>query len=483
MPRKTETGCRPSTLINVIWAIDAAWLDDAKDQVEARMSQPTGWETVLKDSKAENEKTASQPLWELDDQGVAHIQVEGPITKYPTSMSSLFGGTSTVLVQKALRELKADPRVKALAMHYDSPGGTSEGVVELSNEIREVKKTLPVYGILGGTCCSAGYWLASQCTYLFAEPSGEIGSIGGMAVLTDSSVNYERQGLKRIVIRSEGAQLKGLGVPGTKVTPEMEKEVKSRVDAQVAYFLQDVQQGRGLSDKVMSEVKKAGVYEAKEAQRLGLVDEVAFSSQAIETIHEDLAKGVKRGHTSPAKPPSAAPRSVAMFTAEQLQRIQKLPGAEAATEATAGDLLIQVAESLQTKLAAKPAVATPEAPSAEAIEVKIEKLDLLVEKQHITKAQADTLKTALAESPVGFFAACGKVKVVDRVIETLAMGKSTFSAKETTIAQPEVVPTKVDDSPAAPDKTTEDKLAELGRKQGEDAKKAILAARGIATAA
>lgn len=481
MPRKTETGCRPNTLVNVVWAIDAEWLSDARDQIEARMSQASAWETVLKESKDQNEKAVDEQQWELDDKGLAHVWLEGPITKYPTSMSSLFGGTSTVLTQKAVREIEADPRVKAVAMHFDTPGGTAEGVVELAEVFKTLSAKVPTYGIAEGCCSSAGYWLASPLGFLFSEPGTELGSIGGMAVLTDSSANFERQGLKRIVVRSTGAELKGMGVPGTKITPAMEKEIQTRVDAQTAYFLQDVQTGRKLSDEVMNEVRTARVYESKEAKRLGLVDEIAFSSQAVQSIHEDIAKGVVRGRTPPAPQPPAATRSVAMFNAEQLRRIQKLPGGEQATEATAGDLLLSVAETLHTKVQTLPtAPAAPTPPSDDAIAVKSEKIELLVERQNITKAQGDALIARMKAAPIGFFAATDQpgVKVIDTVLSTLQLGKTGANPNPTTVIQPDPAATRTTDTPPG-DKTEEQKLAEAGKAQGEAARNAELRAKGI----
>jgi signal peptide peptidase SppA len=496
--QRNSTGCRPDTLINVGWIINPDWLEGSNSLVSDLLaSGGDRLDTVFKESKQRNEEEEQSPGFEVDDHGLAHIHVTGPITKYPTSFSSLFGGTSTVLAKRAFRDAAADPRVKAFAVHYDTPGGTVGGVAELADTIKQVAEQKPVHGLVNGQCCSAGMWLASQCTTLSAEPTTEVGSVGGMCILTDTSENLGRQGVRRILIKSKGAEFKGIAAPGVKVSDGDIKEVESRLNDQVKYFLQAVQKGRGLSDEQMGEVCKARVYEAETAKKLGLIDKVAYTEDCVRELHDTLKEGgrMERSPAPPLTTPPAAVRNEPMpLTSVQVDRLKKLPGGETAAEASD---LTQVLDSISTRLealnqdhtkaleaakSASPAAASPK-PSEEAVGVKCERIALLVEKGHMTKAQGDALTKHVRSSPVGFFEDVAlennaKSKVIDCVMGVFALSKTQFSNGATTELQPDPVASKTQDD--KPETKTEDELAKSGQAQGEAYKKEALRRKGVA---
>jgi ClpP class serine protease len=69
--------------------------------------------------------------------------------------------------------------------------------------------------------CSAGYWLASQCTELVATPSGETGSVGVFMVHSDLSKMNERIGYKPTYIGTP--RYKAEGNPDTELSDDTRK--------------------------------------------------------------------------------------------------------------------------------------------------------------------------------------------------------------------------------------------------------------------
>src|SRR5207247_6168392 len=75
------------------------------------------------------------PRSPLSAGGVAVIPIMGPISHRETLWSMIFAGTSTQKFSVSLRQALNDPSVGAIIFDVDSPGGTVDGVEELSSEI------------------------------------------------------------------------------------------------------------------------------------------------------------------------------------------------------------------------------------------------------------------------------------------------------------------------------------------------------------
>lgn len=71
-------------------------------------------------------------------------------------------------------------RVKAVLLHFDTPGGT---VVDSDNIYRMILKykkmwNVPVYGYIDGLCASGGMYIASAADRLYCGHAGIVGSVG-----------------------------------------------------------------------------------------------------------------------------------------------------------------------------------------------------------------------------------------------------------------------------------------------------------------
>ncbi|MCH8978459.1 MAG: S49 family peptidase, partial [Armatimonadetes bacterium] len=107
--------------------------------------------------------------------GVAVISIVGVMTKSPTSLEP---GCSTVLARRQIRAAAHDVAVRAIVIRFDSPGGTVSGTEALANDVREAAAHKKVYAYVEDSCCSAAYWVASQCNKVFASKTALVGSLG-----------------------------------------------------------------------------------------------------------------------------------------------------------------------------------------------------------------------------------------------------------------------------------------------------------------
>jgi len=102
-----------------------------------------------------------QPLYGLTGDGIALVEVTGPMTKYSTSFQALLGGTSTLRTRQALRAAARNPEVLGIMVLFDSRGGTIGGTADLADEIRAADARKPMYTYAQGLMASAALWRAA----------------------------------------------------------------------------------------------------------------------------------------------------------------------------------------------------------------------------------------------------------------------------------------------------------------------------------
>lgn len=211
---------------------------------------------------------------------IAIVEIIGPTTKFG---SSLFDGTSTIRTRRSLRKAASDPRVEAIVLLIDSPGGTVQGTGDLADDVYRIdREAKPIVTFAEDTLTSAAYWVASQSRRIVANPSTRVGSIGVVGALVDMS-EYERKlGLKTYVIRS--SEFKALGQPGEEITDEFIAEARREVADVHALFVSAIARGRGVSDSAVGAWADGRVHLAAAAQSLGMIDEVGTFDELITSL-------------------------------------------------------------------------------------------------------------------------------------------------------------------------------------------------------
>ena len=246
-----------------LWAVEPLWFAQAFAAVQAGMFPET------------DEAPEDGPLYEVGPDGIATVELVGHLVKG----DSKWGGTSSVRARWAIREATTDESVRGIFLYVDSPGGTGAGTDELAAAVRTaVESKTPVHAYIEDLGASAAYWVASQANRITANATGEIGSIGTVAVVEDTSEAAEMAGVKVHVI-STGAY-KGAFVDGAPVTDEHLEYLRERVESLNSYFQAAVKAGRGFDAAALGAVSDGRVFGAKEARRLGLIDGIETQEDA-----------------------------------------------------------------------------------------------------------------------------------------------------------------------------------------------------------
>lgn len=272
-----------------LYAIEPTWLQQAVYAVQCGLWPVQALPGVLMQAFQQEAQegrlpaeAATMPMERRDGQlfarvdDIAVIRIVDQMTKMP----SKFGGTSTVLTRKAIRQAVESEDIRSLLLAIDSPGGMVAGTMELADEVARAVTLKPVAAHIEDMGASAAYWVASQAQRLTATRLSQVGSIGVFAEVIDSSGAAAREGLV-VHVRSTGP-FKGLGAPGTPIPPALLDEIDGLVAGIGAEFFAAVRRGRHVSAAKMEAVTTGQVWLAPQAQALGLLDGIESFEQALE---------------------------------------------------------------------------------------------------------------------------------------------------------------------------------------------------------
>ncbi len=220
----------------------------------------------------EQEDDDAQP-YSIDENGTMTIQITGTLMASVPLIFQLFGINATGYdeIRAAVAVARTDPKVKAVTLMIDSPGGSTSGIHAVADDLSDLNDEKPVTARVSGMAASAAYWIASQASKIYAERGSMIGSIGTYAVVRDSSVAAANAGIKVNVISS--ADLKGAGVPGAPVTDAQLADVRRMITAITENFVADVAIGRGKSTADILPSATGQLWMAPQAIARGLIDE------------------------------------------------------------------------------------------------------------------------------------------------------------------------------------------------------------------
>ncbi len=231
-------------------------------------------------------QAAENPLLTIED-GIGVIAIEGPILRKPDTIARIFlGATSSEEISEALREAAARPDIKAVFLNIDSPGGTVAGTPELAASVASLNERKPVYAFSSGLMCSAAYWIASQARAIYATPSAQVGSIGVVQAVVDSSAAIDKAGIK-VEVFSVG-KYKAMGAPGTALTDDQRELIQSNL-AEIAAEFHDAVLSRGRA--IPAEAMEGQTFSGKQAQRhnlAGMVPDRAEAMRRLKVYHTSV---------------------------------------------------------------------------------------------------------------------------------------------------------------------------------------------------
>jgi protease-4 len=193
-------------------------------------------------------------------------------------------GAQTVI--QALRRAESDPRIAAVVLHVDSPGGSSLASDLIWREARRLRERKPVVALMGEQAASGGYYVCAAANHIVARPTTMTGSIGIWGGKFVAGQLYGRLRMGRAEIK-RGATA-GFTSELRPFSAEERRRIRQELGEAYARFKQVVAEGRGMTDEEVERIARGRVWTGEQAVDLGLVDELGDFDRTL-TVAKELA--------------------------------------------------------------------------------------------------------------------------------------------------------------------------------------------------
>ncbi|EAR0514169.1 signal peptide peptidase SppA [Salmonella enterica] len=256
--------------------------------VEKALTKQFGW------SKTENNYRAisyyDYSLKTPADTGgtIAVIFANGAIMDGEETPGNVGGDTTA----SQIRDARRDPKVKAIVLRVNSPGGSVNASEVIRAELAAARAAgKPVVVSMGGMAASGGYWISTPANYIVASPSTLTGSIGIFGV-----INTVENSLSSIGVHSDGVSTSPLAdISMTKaLSPEVQQMMQLSIEYGYKRFITLVADARKRTPEQIDKIAQGHVWTGEDAKANGLVDSLGDFDDAVAKAAE-LAK-LKQWH-------------------------------------------------------------------------------------------------------------------------------------------------------------------------------------------
>jgi ClpP class serine protease len=335
-------------------------------------------------------------LENVPDGSIAFVDLVGPIMKYGGFCS--YGSMDYAQI---LSKIDKAGNFDGVILNVDSPGGQVDGTTLLADRVKSMSK--PVVAMVDdGLMASAAMWIGSAADEIYAtKASDTFGSIGVYATLYDWNAYMKSEGLPVHEIYAPQSEQKNKDFRDALAGDY--SGMKSDLGYIADTFIKTIETNRPKAATSKDKWSKGGMFYAKEATDMGLIDGVKSFSQIIERV-SSLASNYKKSnknkmsagafqHTISASQAEgfAVVENGFLLTEENLNNIEshivglETAAAEAGTNADNAQTALQAANDQNAQLTAD--LATANSRIAE-LEAQVEKMNPL------TLAPVNTNKAA-----------------------------------------------------------------------------------------
>lgn len=257
-------------------------------EIEKALTKEFGWSKTDKNYRAISyyDYALKTPADTGDSIGV--VFANGAIMDGEETQGNVGGDTTAAQI----RDARLDPKVKAIVLRVNSPGGSVTASEVIRAELaaaRAAGKSVVVS--MGGMAASGGYWISTPANYIVANPSTLTGSIGIFGVITTVE-----NSLDSIGVHTDGVSTSPLAdVSITRaLPPEAQQMMQLSIENGYKRFITLVADARHSTPEQIDKIAQGHVWTGQDAKANGLVDSLGDFDDAVAKAAE-LAK-VKQWH-------------------------------------------------------------------------------------------------------------------------------------------------------------------------------------------
>lgn len=220
------------------------------------------------------------------DGEIGIITISGALQHREDVWSRFFETSTYEQIRNDFKSALQDSSVKAILLDIESPGGEAAGVFDLADEIYQARTQKPVFAFANEYAFSAAYAIAAAASKIYLPRTGQVGSVGVIAVHVDQSGWDEKIGLKYTPIFA--GDRKNDFSPHSELSEEAYKSAKASVDKAYGFFVEAVAAYRGIPKQSVIDTQ-AGLFDGSDAVKAGLADAVMSFEQAKASIRAQIS--------------------------------------------------------------------------------------------------------------------------------------------------------------------------------------------------
>jgi capsid assembly protease len=255
------------------------------------------------------------PLTSITVEKIAVISVIGTLVSRSSYLHAASGLQSYGDISDAVAGAMDDPTVRGIILDVDSPGGEVGGLFDLVEQLRTARsaRLKPLWAVANESALSAAY--ASATDRLYVTRTGEVGSIGVVAVHIDESGADVKAGFAWTFVFA--GERKVDGNAHEPLSDRARVTIQADVDRLYGELCALVAGNRGLSTAAVR-ATDAAIYRGEPAVRAGLADRVGTLDLAIAEMIAELDRSASTTHATLNPTPKRSPS----MTTKETERIE-----------------------------------------------------------------------------------------------------------------------------------------------------------------
>jgi signal peptide peptidase SppA len=231
--------------------------------------------------------TDPAPQTSITVERIAVVSVIGTLVSRSGYLDAASGLLAYEEIGDAIASAIDDPSVRGVILDVDSPGGEVGGLFDLIDQIRAIKTgtAKPLWAVANESALSAAYAVACNADRLYVTQTGEVGSVGVVAVHVDESGADAKAGLAWTFVFAGESKIDGN--PHEPLSARARATIQTDVDNLYAQLCGLVAANRGLTAETVRGTN-AAVYRGELAIRAGLADRLGTLDLAIAEMAAEL---------------------------------------------------------------------------------------------------------------------------------------------------------------------------------------------------
>lgn len=195
---------------------------------------------------------------------------------------------SSIEIIKQIEEFDSDPSIKGIILVISSGGGSMQPSEDIMIAVQKVSK--PTVSVIQNAGASGAYLIASGTKKIFASRLSEIGGIGVVRNLSDTSEKDLKDGIKYYNFSS--APLKMASEGHSKITFEQQKAIMDSVKKSHDIFVEYIAKNRNIPIEKVRGLATGRTYLGDIALENNLIDQIGGLDEAKDWLSEQIKEEV-----------------------------------------------------------------------------------------------------------------------------------------------------------------------------------------------